>query len=290
MRRRKTAGFTLIELLVVVAILALLIAILLPSLGRAKTVAMRSRCAATLKGWGMAVNTYQAENAGAWIAKLGGGNYGQQWDQDPKAYGIPEGVGVTDPVTGKTANVVPSLYGNQTGNVTGSKTRFCPADTPGNMGNPGIFYYGNRQLPGYRFVVYWQQTGPGAGTVLSVYNINKFKRLSDVAVMADAASANNYGDTFCFVTNNRASAGPGTGAFFTGLNNNAAVASPRNFNGTGWNTQNELQERHKGFGGVLFLDGHADIVPWSEYEKNIPADPNDVDRTKIWTRMQPLPG
>src|SRR6476469_5658451 len=140
-------GFTLIELLVVVAILAALIAILLPSLGRAKVVAMRSRCAATLKGWGTAIAVYQQENGGAWIAKLGGGNYGGQWDQDPKAYGIPEGNAVTDPVTGKTANVVPSLYGNMTGNVTGSKLRFCPADNPGNQGAPDIFYYGKRQLP-----------------------------------------------------------------------------------------------------------------------------------------------
>jgi prepilin-type N-terminal cleavage/methylation domain-containing protein/prepilin-type processing-associated H-X9-DG protein len=283
MDRHSRRGFTLIELLVVVAIIAVLIAILLPSLGRAKTVATRTRCAATLKGWGTAVNVYQTENGGAWIAKLGGGNYGQQWDQDPKAYGIPEGVGVTDPVTGKTATVVPSLYGNQTGNTVGSKTRFCPADVPGNQGSPSVFYYGNRRLPGYRFVVYWRQT---PAFVSSVQNINKFKRLGEVAVMADGASANNYGDTFCFVTNNRTNAGPGTGAFFTGLNNNAAVAAPRNFNGQGWDTKKELQERHKGYGGVLFLDGHADIVPYSEYEKNIPADPTDTDMSKMWTRLQ----
>jgi prepilin-type N-terminal cleavage/methylation domain-containing protein len=57
-------GFTLIELLVVVAIIAVLIAILLPSLGRAKANAVRVKCAANLSQWGKVVNMYQAENDG----------------------------------------------------------------------------------------------------------------------------------------------------------------------------------------------------------------------------------
>jgi prepilin-type N-terminal cleavage/methylation domain-containing protein len=57
-RRR---GFTLIELLVVVAIIALLIAILLPSLGRAREMAKRSVCAANLKGVGQDFAIYAAQ-------------------------------------------------------------------------------------------------------------------------------------------------------------------------------------------------------------------------------------
>ena len=56
MMRRK--GFTLIELLVVVAIIALLISILLPSLARARELSKRAVCAANLKGINTAIATY----------------------------------------------------------------------------------------------------------------------------------------------------------------------------------------------------------------------------------------
>jgi prepilin-type N-terminal cleavage/methylation domain-containing protein/prepilin-type processing-associated H-X9-DG protein len=287
MKRPTRRGFTLIELLVVVAIIALLIAILLPSLGKAKQISLRSRCAAQLKGWGTGIATYQAEWDGWFGAKLSGGSYGGQWDQDPKAYGIPEGNSVVDPLNAPaSAKVVPSAYGNQMGNVAGSKARFCPADTPGNIGKPGQFYYGNRPLPGYRFVGYQRPptgSAPPSGSVSAIQKISRFKALSDTLVMADGASANNYGDVFTFIQNNRATAGPNTGSFWTGLSNTASVATPRNYNGTGWDTVAELKARHGGYGGTLFLDGHADIVPFSTYQKNIPADPTDTDATKRWT-------
>ena len=58
-------GFTLIELLVVIAIIALLVAILLPSLNRAKELARRTACAANLNavGKGMSMYSTEAENA-----------------------------------------------------------------------------------------------------------------------------------------------------------------------------------------------------------------------------------
>ena len=58
MKRRRVFGFTLIELLVVVAIIALLISILLPSLSRARELSKRLVCASNLSGMGKACKIY----------------------------------------------------------------------------------------------------------------------------------------------------------------------------------------------------------------------------------------
>ncbi len=60
---RERPAFTLIELLVVVAIIALLISILLPSLARARELSRRSVCQANLKGMGTGFHTYANENS-----------------------------------------------------------------------------------------------------------------------------------------------------------------------------------------------------------------------------------
>ena len=56
---RTPRAFTLIELLVVIAIVALLIGILLPALGKARTSARSLRCLANMRSMGQSVTLYQ---------------------------------------------------------------------------------------------------------------------------------------------------------------------------------------------------------------------------------------
>lgn len=58
----KKKGFTLIELLVVIAIIALLLAILLPALGRVKQAAKRLICGTNLRNIGQAIVLYAEAN------------------------------------------------------------------------------------------------------------------------------------------------------------------------------------------------------------------------------------
>lgn len=60
MRTRKT-GFTLIELLVVIAVIAILMAILMPVLGRARESAKRAVCSGQVKQVGVGIVTYAAD-------------------------------------------------------------------------------------------------------------------------------------------------------------------------------------------------------------------------------------
>jgi prepilin-type N-terminal cleavage/methylation domain-containing protein/prepilin-type processing-associated H-X9-DG protein len=67
---RRQPGFTLIELLVVVAIIALLISILLPALGKAREQGKKAKCQANLHSIGQAVASCWSEN----------NEYGPAWD------------------------------------------------------------------------------------------------------------------------------------------------------------------------------------------------------------------
>jgi prepilin-type N-terminal cleavage/methylation domain-containing protein/prepilin-type processing-associated H-X9-DG protein len=149
--RRPRTAFTLIELLVVVAIIALLIAILLPSLGRAKANAIRASCGTRLKQWGTAITMYA-----------------QQWDNWVIEK---DGAANTWASVGTTSL---GYYGPELGSATNgtmkTKMRACPA-------------YANQGGVTYQFL---NPVRNGSALNPAIYRTTQFTHMGDTLLMADS--------------------------------------------------------------------------------------------------------
>lgn len=80
--RKKRSGFTFVELLVVLAIMAILLALLVPAVNRLRETASRAHCQNNLKQLALGIHNYEATNG---VFPPAGRSYG--WCRNPASFG-----------------------------------------------------------------------------------------------------------------------------------------------------------------------------------------------------------
>jgi prepilin-type N-terminal cleavage/methylation domain-containing protein/prepilin-type processing-associated H-X9-DG protein len=237
MRRNEKGGFTLIELLVVIAIIAILAAMLLPALAKAKEKASRVACTGNLRQWGLALAMYLDDNNQIFPDfSIGNSTPGAPggYDQD--------NIHWTDLAVFHAGGYGNSAWFNALPPYVSQNALWQYAANPTNFVNGRSIF----NCPAARFLP--ADNVDPLNRVAFSYGIN-FKGTNGVVPASSPFKATSvlHPSAFVFFSDDRANSGE---VPFYGANPLNDLGAPRG-------SLNHLSSRHAAGANLTFLDGHA---------------------------------